>query len=75
MHRLLILTQVDSSLLAPQGLKMNWEKTHTEYQRLSLVIDTLSKKAHKEQLELAMKKLEKDIDYFERFTIIYIANN
>lgn len=58
-----------------KGLKMNWDKIHHEYQGLSLVIDTLSKKAHKERLELAIKKLEKDIDYFERFTIIYIANN
>lgn len=58
-----------------QGLKKNWEELHHEYQGLSVVIDTLPKKFHKEKLEMEMKQLEKDIDLFERHSIIYIANN
>ncbi|XP_043945770.1 enkurin [Protopterus annectens] len=58
-----------------QGLKKNWEELHHEYQGLSVVIDTLPKKFHKEKLELEMKQLEKDIDLIERHKIIYIANN
>ncbi|XP_018556259.1 enkurin [Lates calcarifer] len=57
-----------------EALKKNWDKLHHEYQGLSLVIDTLSKKAHKEQLEAEMKKLENDINLFERFKTIYIPN-
>ncbi|XP_067434461.1 enkurin [Thunnus thynnus] len=58
-----------------ERLKKNWDKVHHEYQGLSLVTDTLSKKAHKERLEVAMKKLENDINLFERFKTIFIANN
>ncbi|XP_047468026.1 enkurin [Mugil cephalus] len=58
-----------------EGLKSNWDKLHHEYQGLSLFIDTLSKKAHKERLEEAMKQLEKDISLFERFRTIYIPDN
>nr|XP_046227533.1 enkurin [Scatophagus argus] len=57
-----------------QGLKKNWDQLHHEYQGLSLVTDTMSKKSHKERLEVAMKQLEKDINLFERFKIIYISN-
>ena len=55
-----------------QGLKKNWDKLQHEYQGLSIVTDTLSKRAHKEQLEEAMKQLEKDINLFERFKTIYV---
>ncbi|XP_075996510.1 enkurin-like isoform X2 [Genypterus blacodes] len=58
-----------------EGLRKNWDKLHTEYQSLSVVIDTLSKKAHKERLEMTMKQLEADIDLFEKFNTIYISNN
>lgn len=58
-----------------QGLKKNWDELHQQYQSLSFVIDTLSKKAHKERLETAMKTLEADIDLFERFKTIYIPKH
>nr|XP_033787288.1 enkurin [Geotrypetes seraphini] len=56
------------------GLKMNWDEVHHEYQGLSVVIDTLPKKIHKERLEMEMKQLERDIQLMERHKIIYIAN-
>ncbi|KAF3703777.1 Enkurin [Channa argus] len=58
-----------------KGLKKNWDELHHEYQSLSLVTDTLSKKAHKECLEVAMKQLENDINLIERFKTIYIPSN
>ncbi|XP_030055149.1 enkurin [Microcaecilia unicolor] len=56
------------------GLKKNWDEVHHEYQGLSVVIDTLPKKMHKERLETEMKQLERDIQLIERHKIIYIAN-
>lgn len=58
-----------------QGLKKNWDELHHQFQKLSLVIDTASKKHKKEHLEIKMKQLEKDIELMERYRIIYIANN
>ncbi|KAG7218497.1 hypothetical protein INR49_009374 [Caranx melampygus] len=57
-----------------EGLKKTWDELHHEYQGLSLVTDTLTKKTHKERLEAAMKQLEQDIKLFERFKTIYIPN-
>ncbi|XP_029384866.1 enkurin [Echeneis naucrates] len=57
-----------------EGLKKTWDELHHEYQGLSLVTDTLSKKAHKERLETGMKQIENDIKFFERFQTIYIPN-
>lgn len=57
-----------------ERLKTNWGKLHQEYQSLSLVTDMLSKKAHKERLEGAMKQLETDIQFFERFKTLYVPN-
>ncbi|XP_053569909.1 enkurin [Bombina bombina] len=59
---------------ALEGLKKNWDELHHEYQALSVVIDTLPKKAHKERLEEEMRQLERDIDLIERHKMIYIAN-
>ncbi|XP_035475623.1 enkurin [Scophthalmus maximus] len=58
-----------------QGLKKNWDALHQEYQGLSFVIDTLSKKSHKLRLEEAMKQLEDDINLIERFKTIYIPSH
>uniref|UniRef100_A0A3B3ZU60 Enkurin domain-containing protein n=1 Tax=Periophthalmus magnuspinnatus TaxID=409849 RepID=A0A3B3ZU60_9GOBI len=58
-----------------EGLKKNWDRIHHEYQGLSLVIDTWCKRAHKERLEADMKRLEKEMETFERFKVIYIADN
>ena len=55
------------------GLKKNWEELHHQYQGLSVVTDTATKKARKERMEAAMKQLEKDIDLIERHRVIYIA--
>ncbi|KAM3850066.1 enkurin-like [Diretmus argenteus] len=57
------------------GLKKNWEELHHQYQGLSVVTDTISKKSHKERLDLAMKQLESDIGVIERFKTIYVANH
>ena len=43
-------------------------------QGLSVVTDTPAKKARKERMEAEMKQLEKDIELFERHSVIYIDN-
>ncbi|XP_017559615.1 enkurin [Pygocentrus nattereri] len=58
-----------------QGLKKNWDELHHQFQGLSVVTDTASKKFRKEHLEMKMKQLERDIDLMERYKIIYITNN
>ncbi|XP_036935029.1 enkurin [Acanthopagrus latus] len=55
-----------------EGLKKNWDELHHEYLGLSLVTDTLSKKARKERLEAALKQLETDINRLDRFKTVYI---
>ena len=57
------------------GLKKNWEELHHQYQGLSVVTDTATKKARKERMEAAMKQLEKDIELIERHQVIYIAKD
>ena len=56
------------------GLKKNWEELHHQFQGLSVVTDTVMKKARKEKLEAEMKQLETDIDLIEKHKVIYIAN-
>lgn len=56
-----------------KGLKKNWEELHHQYQGLSVVTDTVSKKARKERMEAEMKQLERDIDVIEHHKVIYIA--
>ncbi|XP_075936632.1 enkurin [Anarhichas minor] len=58
-----------------EGLKKTWDELHREYQGLSFVTDNLRKKSHRDQLEVAMKNLENDMDLFKRFKTIYIPNN
>uniref|UniRef100_A0A668APG9 Enkurin, TRPC channel interacting protein n=1 Tax=Myripristis murdjan TaxID=586833 RepID=A0A668APG9_9TELE len=57
-----------------EGLKKNWEELHRQYQGLSVVTDTISKKSHKQRLDFEMKQLESDINLFERFKTFYVAN-
>ncbi|XP_008110606.1 enkurin isoform X2 [Anolis carolinensis] len=57
-----------------RGLKKNWEEVHQAFQSLSVEIDTLPKKLHKERLETEMKQLEHDIQTIEKHKVIYIAN-
>ena len=56
------------------GLKMNWEELHHQYQGLSVVTDTAPKKARKERMEAEMKQLERDIETIEKHKVIYISN-
>ncbi|XP_060920585.1 enkurin [Labrus mixtus] len=58
-----------------EGLKQNWDQLHHDYQGLSLVTDTMKKKAHKQRLEDSMKQLETDMKSLERFKTIYIPKN
>ncbi|CAL8295144.1 unnamed protein product [Lota lota] len=62
-----------TSILA--GLKQNWEDMNRQYQGLSVVTDTTTKKHCKERLEHAMRQLENDIGMLERYTTIYVAND
>ncbi|XP_008829962.1 enkurin [Nannospalax galili] len=57
-----------------QGLKKNWEEVHREFQSLSVFIDSIPKKIHKQRLEEEMKQLEHDIGVLEKHKVIYIAN-
>ena len=56
-----------------EGLKKNWEELHHQYQGLSVVSDTVSKKARKERMEAEMKQLERDIEMIEQHKVIYVA--
>ncbi|KAL5497331.1 hypothetical protein EMCRGX_G013791 [Ephydatia muelleri] len=56
-----------------EGLKKNWDDLHKQYQGLSVVTDTISKKARKEWMESQMRQLEHDIDTIERHRIVYVA--
>ncbi|KAK9527513.1 hypothetical protein VZT92_014070 [Zoarces viviparus] len=58
-----------------EGLKKTWDELHHEYQGLSFVTDNLRKKSQREQLEVALQKVENDMDLFKKFTTIYIPNN
>ncbi|CAL8321390.1 unnamed protein product [Boreogadus saida] len=57
------------------GLKKNWEDLNRQYQGLSMVTDTITKKHRKERLEHAMRQLESHISMLERYTTIYVAND
>lgn len=52
-----------------QGLKENWQKLNSEYQKLSLTVDTIPKIARKLNLETRLKKLEQDIQLFSNKNI------
>lgn len=56
------------------GLKKQWEEVHHEFQTLSVMIDTIPKRLHKERLEHQMQSLEKDIDLLLKHQVIYIAD-
>lgn len=57
-----------------KGLKENWSQLHHDYLGLSLVTDTLRKKARKERLEDQLHSLEQDINLLERHEDIYVIN-
>ncbi|KAI9220907.1 calmodulin-binding-domain-containing protein [Blastocladiella britannica] len=51
------------------GLRANWDKLNTEYQKLSLTVDTVPKIARKVNMEQQLKKLEEDILRFSHENI------
>ena len=55
------------------GLKKNWEKVNRQYQILSVIIDTPSKKQHKLELEQKLTKLESDIDLIKKSPAIIVV--
>ncbi|XP_063157976.1 enkurin-like [Candoia aspera] len=57
-----------------EGLKKNWEEINTEFQSLSIAIDTIPKRLHQEKLEAEMKQLEHDISTLESHQFVYIAS-
>ncbi|KAJ1516439.1 Nudix hydrolase 21, chloroplastic [Coelomomyces lativittatus] len=54
----------DQRLLLLKGLKTNWEKMNSEYQKLSLTVDTVPKITRKLTIEAQLKQLEEDIQRF-----------
>jgi hypothetical protein len=54
-----------------QGLKSNWEKLNSDYQKLSLTVDTVPKIARKVNMEHQLKHLEEHIQKFSH-TNIYV---
>lgn len=55
------------------ALKEKWDRVHEEFQGLSVVTDTLSKKRYKERLEGEMMVLEKDISLLSKHDKIFLA--
>ncbi|KAI9175246.1 hypothetical protein H9P43_006607 [Blastocladiella emersonii ATCC 22665] len=51
------------------GLKANWEKLNSEYQKLSLTVDTVPKIARKVNMEQQLKRIEEDILRFSHENI------
>ena len=60
-----------SGILA--GLKEKWQDLYQQYQGLSVVTDTISKRMRKEWMEEQMRQIEKDIETIEKHTSIYVA--
>ncbi|XP_019740319.1 enkurin [Hippocampus comes] len=56
-----------------ESLRTTLDELHNKYNRLPVVMDTLTRKNRKDQLEAEIKQLESDVGLFERFKTIYIA--
>ncbi|KAI9193173.1 calmodulin-binding-domain-containing protein [Polychytrium aggregatum] len=52
-----------------EGLKLNWEKLNSDYQKLSLTVDTVPKIARKVNMEQQLKNLEAHIAKFSSSNI------
>lgn len=57
-----------------RGLKANWAQLHHDYQGLSVVVDTESKKHRKKSMEEQLAHLEADIQRIERHPVIYVED-
>lgn len=56
------------------GLKANWAQLHHDFQGLSVVVDTESKKLRKKKMEEKLAHLEADIQRIERHPVIYVED-
>lgn len=56
------------------GLKANWTQLHHDYQALSVVTDTVSKRQRKKRLEEKLASLEADIRRVESHPVIYVED-
>uniref|UniRef100_A0A3Q1FEU6 Enkurin, TRPC channel interacting protein n=1 Tax=Acanthochromis polyacanthus TaxID=80966 RepID=A0A3Q1FEU6_9TELE len=65
----------EERLAVLENLKKDWDNVHREYQSLPFIINTMSQKAYKVQLEEEMKCREKNISLFESFTTLYISKD
>ncbi|KAI8612555.1 calmodulin-binding-domain-containing protein [Chytriomyces sp. MP71] len=57
------------------GLKANWEKLNSDYQKLSLTVDTVPKIARKVNMEQQLKQLETHIAKFSHSNILVNFNS
>ncbi len=55
-------------------MRTNWSEAQHQYQRLSLLTDTLPKKLRREQLEATLDLLEKYVALIERHPVILVAD-
>merc|ERR1711973_198847 len=55
------------------GLKSNWEKVNKQYQTMSVVLDTPSKKRRKLELEDTMTQLESSIELLQKSKTIILV--
>ncbi|KAJ3040596.1 hypothetical protein HK097_002518, partial [Rhizophlyctis rosea] len=53
-----------------EGLKKNWEKLNSDYQKLSLTVDTVPKISRKVNMEQQLKMLEDNIHKFSHPNIL-----
>ncbi|KAG5463465.1 MAG: calmodulin-binding-domain-containing protein, partial [Olpidium bornovanus] len=60
----LVLLPEEERVAVLDGLKKNWERLNTDYQKLSLTVDTVPKIARKVNMESQLKRLEDDIQKF-----------
>ncbi|KAJ3061325.1 hypothetical protein HDU98_002761 [Podochytrium sp. JEL0797] len=58
-----------------EGLKANWEKLNSDYQKLSLTVDTVPKIARKVNMEQQLKQLETHIAKFSHSNILVNFNS
>ncbi|KAJ3396583.1 hypothetical protein HDU92_002531 [Lobulomyces angularis] len=57
------------------GLKNNWERLNSDYQKLSLTVDTVPKIARKVNMEQQLKQLEEQLAKFSNSNIMVNFNS
>ncbi|KAJ3113497.1 hypothetical protein HDU96_003320 [Phlyctochytrium bullatum] len=65
----------DERIRILEGLKANWEKLNSDYQKLSLTVDTVPKIARKVNMEQQLKQLEDHIAKFSHPNILVSFNS